>query len=163
MYHFCSLFPVWHRIDPSEKVFSVSNDSLCTAAKPHKKCRLQKPAAFLFAQKKLLVFVFALLVCNTAGGLAGRLAGGLAFAASAGGAALLQVAGLNRLDSFHRDNLQSCKNDLSCTESASGSGGGIIRQVFDFMCPQHIIFRFCCQDSAPCFGAHPCGIRVPWP
>jgi hypothetical protein len=77
-------------------------------AKPHKKCRLQNRRHF-FCAEKLLVFVFALLVRNTAGGLAGRLAGGLAFAASAGSTALLQVAGFNRLNSFHRDNLQSCK------------------------------------------------------
>jgi hypothetical protein len=46
-------------------------------------------------------FIFALLIGHPAGGLAGRLAGGLAFPAAAVLRALLQIAGFNRMDSFH--------------------------------------------------------------
>ena len=48
-----------------------------------------------------LLSALALLVCNTAAGLAGRLAGGLAFAAAAVLGAVAQVAGFNGLDVFH--------------------------------------------------------------
>jgi hypothetical protein len=54
---------------------------------------------------KLLFVVFALLVCNTAGGLASGLAGGLAFAAAAGLSALVQVTSFNGLDSAHENYL----------------------------------------------------------
>ena len=52
---------------------------------------------------QLLAFLgaLALLVCNTTAGLAGRLAGGLAFAAATVLCAVAQVAGLNGLDMFH--------------------------------------------------------------
>ena len=52
---------------------------------------------------QLLAFLgaLALLVCNTAAGLAGRLAGGLALAAAAVLGAFAQVAGLKGLDVFH--------------------------------------------------------------
>ena len=50
---------------------------------------------------KLLFFVFALLVCNTAGGLASGLAGGLAFAAAAGLCGSAEIAGINGLNSLH--------------------------------------------------------------
>ena len=50
---------------------------------------------------KLLFVVFALLVCNTAGGLASGLAGGLAFAAAAGLSALVQVTSFDGLNSAH--------------------------------------------------------------
>ena len=54
-----------------------------------------------------LVFlsVFALLVSNTAGSLASRLAGSLALAASAVLCALAKILGLNGLDMFHCNNL----------------------------------------------------------
>ena len=53
----------------------------------------------------LLFFVFALLVCNTAGGLASGLARGLAFAAAAIDCALVQIAGFDGLDSAHCESL----------------------------------------------------------
>ena len=53
---------------------------------------------------QLLAFLgaLALLVCNAAAGLAGRLAGGLALAAAAVLGAFAQVAGLKGLDVFHK-------------------------------------------------------------
>ena len=51
------------------------------------------------AEKGLLIL--ALLIRNAAAGLAGRLTGGLAFAAAAILGALAHVAGFDRLDSFH--------------------------------------------------------------
>jgi len=56
-------------------------------------------------QKLLLVLVFALLVCNTAGCLASRLAGCLAFAAAAVLNALSQVTSSKCLNSLHSKNL----------------------------------------------------------
>ena len=53
---------------------------------------------FLIA--KLLIFAFALLVCHAAAGLAGRLAGSLAFAATAVIGA--ELTGLQRSDMFHK-------------------------------------------------------------
>ena len=50
---------------------------------------------------RLFLFVFALLVCNTAGSLASGLAGCLAFAAAAVLNALLEVARCESLDSLH--------------------------------------------------------------
>ena len=41
------------------------------------------------------------MVCNTAAGLAGRLAGGLALAAAAVLGAVAQIAGLDGLDMLH--------------------------------------------------------------
>ena len=55
----------------------------------------------LLHRKLLLVLVFALLVCNTAGCLASRLAGCLAFAAAAVLYALCQVTCCKCLDSLH--------------------------------------------------------------
>ena len=57
--------------------------------------------------KKLLAFlgVFALLVSNTAAGLASGLAGSLAFAATAVLCALAEVASLNGFDMLHDENL----------------------------------------------------------
>ncbi len=49
----------------------------------------------------LFVSVLALLVCNPAAGLAGRLARGLALAAAAVGSALAEITGLNRKNVFH--------------------------------------------------------------
>ena len=49
----------------------------------------------------LALFVLALLVSNTAAGLASGLARGLAFAAAAVLRALAQIAGLNGLDMLH--------------------------------------------------------------
>ena len=58
-------------------------------------------AAFLGMQLLALLSALALLVCNAAAGLAGRLAGGLAFAATTVLGAVAQIAGFNRLDMFH--------------------------------------------------------------
>ena len=58
--------------------------------------------------KILLAFLLALalLICNAAAGLASRLAGSLAFAASAVLCALAKVLCLNSLDMLHCDSLQ---------------------------------------------------------
>ena len=48
-----------------------------------------------------LLSALALLVCDTAAGLAGRLAGSLALTAAAVLGALTQVTGLNGLDVLH--------------------------------------------------------------
>ena len=53
------------------------------------------------ADRSLLRSVLALLIVDTAGGLAGRLAGCLAFAAAAVQRALVQIACLHGLDSLH--------------------------------------------------------------
>jgi len=58
-----------------------------------------EPAAFHSLQ--LLLGALALLICNTAAGLAGRLAGSLAFAATAILRTVTQIAGLDGLDMFH--------------------------------------------------------------
>jgi hypothetical protein len=50
---------------------------------------------------ELAVAVFALLIGKAAGGLACRLAGGLAFAAAAGLQALGQIASFQSFDSLH--------------------------------------------------------------
>ena len=49
----------------------------------------------------LPISVFALLICNAARGLAGRLAGSLAFAAAAVLGTLAKIAGLNGVDVLH--------------------------------------------------------------
>ena len=53
---------------------------------------------------QLLAFLgaLALLICNTAAGLASGLAGGLALAAATILSAVAQVTGFNSLDVFHR-------------------------------------------------------------
>ena len=61
-------------------------------------------AAFQYVQL-LALRALALLICDTAAGLAGRLAGSLAFATTAILSALTQIAGLNGLDVFHSSNL----------------------------------------------------------
>ena len=68
----------------------------------HEKCR-PKAAIFIWCKVFLLAFlgVFALLVGNAAAGLAGRLAGSLAFAAAAILRALAQIAGLDGLNVLH--------------------------------------------------------------
>ena len=60
-----------------------------------------------FCSVQLLAFLsaFALLVCDTAAGLACGLAGSLALAAAAVLRALAQIAGLNGLDMLHNSNL----------------------------------------------------------
>ena len=55
----------------------------------------------IFAMQLLLVLALALLVCNTAAGLASRLAGGLALTAATVLSAVAQVTGLDRLNMFH--------------------------------------------------------------
>ena len=59
------------------------------------------PPAAAFLQFQLLIF--ALLIGNTAAGLAGGLARGLTFAAATVLRALAKVAGLNGLNMFHTD------------------------------------------------------------
>ena len=56
---------------------------------------------------QLLAFLgaLALLICDAAAGLAGRLAGSLAFAATAILRAITQIAGLDGLDMLHGYNL----------------------------------------------------------
>ena len=49
----------------------------------------------------VLLCVLALLICNTAAGLASRLAGSLALAASAVLCALTKVLGVQSLNMFH--------------------------------------------------------------
>lgn len=49
----------------------------------------------------LFVFVFTLLVSNTAAGLTGRLAGSLAFTTAAGFGALAEITCFDGLDSLH--------------------------------------------------------------
>ena len=56
-----------------------------------------------------LLDALAFLVCNTAAGLAGRLAGGLALAATAVFGTLAQIARLNRFDMLHYFHLL-CRN-----------------------------------------------------
>ena len=56
-------------------------------------------AAFFYLDK--LVLVFALLICNAAAGLASRLAGGLALAATAVLCALAEVLRIQSLNMFH--------------------------------------------------------------
>ena len=48
-----------------------------------------------------VVLVLALLICNAAGGLASRLAGGLALAASAVLNCVVEILGFDSLDSVH--------------------------------------------------------------
>ena len=54
-------------------------------------------------RRQIFLLVLALLICNAAAGLASRLAGGLALAATALNSAVAQVTGLQSLDSFHND------------------------------------------------------------
>ena len=58
-------------------------------------------AAFQGMQLLALLGALALLVCNAAAGLASRLAGGLALAATAILGAFTQVTSLDGLDVFH--------------------------------------------------------------
>ena len=69
-----------------------------------KKCR-RVSAAFPYVQLRLLFLALALLIGDTAAGLAGRLAGSLALAAATVLCALAQIAGLNGLDMLHDSNL----------------------------------------------------------
>ena len=60
------------------------------------------PQGGIFGRTKLvLLCVLALLICNTAAGLASRLAGGLALAASAVLYGLCNIFGFNSIDSLH--------------------------------------------------------------
>ena len=70
-----------------------------------------------------LLGALALLVCNTAAGLASRLAGGLALAAAAVLSAVAQVTGLDRSDMFHKFHLP-----------------------FQIFCIQFSTFHFSCQS-----------------
>ena len=61
-----------------------------------------KTAAFHF-QSLLALLILALLICDTAAGLAGRLAGSMALAAAAVLGAVAQVSGLQGLNVAHND------------------------------------------------------------
>jgi len=76
---FCELYPFWSF---------------------HKKCRLNFGGVF-YMQLLACLFALALLICNTAAGLASRLAGSLALAASAVLRALAKVLGFDSLDVLH--------------------------------------------------------------
>ena len=52
-------------------------------------------------RRQLFLLVLALLICNAAAGLASRLAGGLALAATTVFSALAQIAGFDSLDVLH--------------------------------------------------------------
>ena len=58
-------------------------------------------ATFSILQLFAFLFAFALLICNTAAGLASRLAGSLALAASAVLCALAEILGVQSLNMFH--------------------------------------------------------------
>ena len=62
-------------------------------------------AAFRYVQLLAFLRALAMLIGNTAAGLASRLAGSLAFAATAILRALTQIAGFNGLDMLHDSNL----------------------------------------------------------
>ena len=62
-------------------------------------------AAFRYVQLLAFLGALALLICDTAAGLASGLAGSLAFAATAILRALTQIAGLDGLDMLHNSNL----------------------------------------------------------
>ena len=66
----------------------------------HKKCRLFQAAAFIYCES-LLILILAFLIGNAAAGLASRLAGGLAFSATALFGAFAQITCFNGFDSFH--------------------------------------------------------------
>ena len=69
---------------------------------------------------QLLFLAFALLVCDTAAGLACGLAGSLAFAAAAVLLACAEIAGLDGLDVFHNIHLQiKYRSNYSIFSSAS--------------------------------------------
>ena len=75
-------------------LFSFIPAQLC-----HKKCRRDTAA---FDHLQLLAFLaFALLVCDTAAGLASGLAGSLAFAATAVLGAFAQITSFDGLNMFH--------------------------------------------------------------
>ena len=57
--------------------------------------------AALLTDDGLVLFVLALLISDTAAGLAGRLTGSLALAAAAVLSAVAKITGLNGLDVFH--------------------------------------------------------------
>ena len=63
------------------------------------------PAALGDMQLLALLGALALLVCNAAAGLASRLAGGLALAATALNSAVAQILGFQSLD-LHNNSLQ---------------------------------------------------------
>ena len=73
-----------------------------------KKGRLT-PTLFRYVENLLIL---ALLIGNSAGSLAGRLARSLALAAAAGLHALGQVTSSNRLNTFHSRNLSNSQNFL---------------------------------------------------
>ena len=75
--------------------------SLLTFFFHKKKVRENAASRAAFHTWQLLCLVLALLVCDTAAGLAGALAGSLALAASAVLCALAEIACLDSLDMLH--------------------------------------------------------------
>ena len=63
-------------------------------------------AAFRYVQLLAFLGALALLICDTAAGLAGRLAGSLALAATAVLCAVTQITSFKSLNMFHSGNLQ---------------------------------------------------------
>ena len=64
-----------------------------------------------------MILLLALLICDTAAGLASGLAGSLAFAAAAIFGALTQIAGFDGLNVFHNGNLHIKKFAIILTYS----------------------------------------------
>ena len=67
------------------------------------------------------LLILALLICDTAAGLASGLAGSLAFAAAAILRALTQIAGLDGLNVFHGNNLHKKCSHLCYHNQSSKS------------------------------------------
>ena len=71
------------------------------AASPEGKCSIHTDITESELPNLLVLALFALLVCNTAGSLARGLAGSLAFAAAAVLEALSHIAGVQSLNVLH--------------------------------------------------------------
>ena len=92
---------------------------------------------FLFA-----LFVLALLIGNTAAGLASRLAGSLALTAAALLGALAQIAGLDGLDVFHGTNLHKILlKNVTTFPPQSQHSRRLSRKIFENVTSEQGIFR----------------------
>ena len=90
---------------------------------------------------QLLAFLgaLALLICNTAAGLASGLAGSLALAAAAILSALAQVTGFDRLDVFHEIHLIIL---VLCSLIEYHSGAFVSMKIsFIFKCRSQILLH----------------------
>ena len=88
-------------------------------------------AAFRYWQLLAFLGALALLIGDTAAGLAGGLAGSLAFAATAILRALTQIAGLNGLDVLHNSNLhKKCSYRCYHIPEAKSTERKIFRPIF---------------------------------